>query len=583
MMRYLSLLVLLFSSIAQAAISKVASDTTNNGSNLTQSCTVDKPAGTAEGNFILFYVSVADSVVDVTDITSPSGITEIYEVETSNGQNRRVLAAYKVAGSSEPTTYQFTGDGGDDERWECGVTTLAGTAASQLDATFSSGSHYFEVENSAHTQNPPSVTTTTDGAWVIVLQFVSHNDVTATGPSSGYTELDSLIFDGSTSHRNWFVQYKEVATAGVEDPGAVSHTENGTNANDGSMFIIAVKPQISAGQEITLVSASETGIGGVPTDTVGDTTSGSAIITGMDDAALFAPGYEVTVSSGFSCSPYCAVLATTSTSITLDEAATSTVSNVTTTRRAYFDPALSTDTIDLDTETSGGCAFTFATDGDFSYSGCSGLQTIEYCPQGARTTPSCTWETTNATFYINNTPPELDLTTSGDDVIVLVKDVAMDAVNFVPSCTDANGHTMTLDFVKGTIPTGLTLSSGELSGTPTVENEAGEAMTLRCTDQGGLVDYETTTIYVLETVPMPEVDDESRTSAINTILTAQPWRLSEGDTGITVDDTCNNSEAADQVLSQDPVATTEMAAYDAIVLDVATLSCNFINTIRGRQ
>jgi hypothetical protein len=272
MKHLLPLVLLLLGAQAEAAITFRASDTTDNGSNAAQGCTVDKPAGTVQNDVMLFYVSVVDGVVDVTNISSPGGVTEIYEFTETAGQDRRLLWAYKVAGPSEGTTYVFTGDAGANERWECGVATFDGVHADVLDVTFASGSHYHQIENTAHIQDPPSITTNTDGAWVLTMQWISHDDVTAASPSSGYTTRDVIIFDGAVIHRNWYLQSKEVTTAGVENPDALTHTENGTGVNDGSLIVIALKlegtvlPEFSSGPTVSPTANGYT-IGGTVTCT----------------------------------------------------------------------------------------------------------------------------------------------------------------------------------------------------------------------------------------------------------------------------------------------------------------------------
>lgn len=331
-----------------------------------------------------------------------------------------------------------------------------------------------------------------------------------------------------------------------------------------------------AGQQIIVgIASSETGVAGIPTDVTGDTTIGSPVITGMTDAALFAEGYEVTVSAGFSCSPFCAVKSTTVDSITLHESATSSESNITTTRRAFFNPSVASgDVWEVDSQTLGACNIAFATDSDFSWSGCSGYEEFDYCVQdvsapsnGSFITPPC-WAT-DATVYINNTPPELDIQSAELDLQVFTKDATITPIDFNNLCFDADGHSLTVDFVQGTLPTGLTMTAGVLSGAPTVENETGVLMTARCADEGGLVDYEFMELIVIETVAMPQVTNLNQTDAINAILEQQFWRLGGGDLGITLRTFCSGLEASNEVLASEPVATTEMGPYDPIVLDIS--------------
>lgn len=74
-----------------------------NGSSLS-AVMVSKPIGTAQGDLMIAFMSKANSVT----WTQPSGWTEVAD----QGSNPSIGISYKVAGPSEPSSYQFSCGGG---------------------------------------------------------------------------------------------------------------------------------------------------------------------------------------------------------------------------------------------------------------------------------------------------------------------------------------------------------------------------------------------------------------------------------------------------------------------------------------
>lgn len=94
-----------------------------------------------------------------------------------------------------------------------------------VDTTISVDATTTTATSTAGDPNPAAITTVTNGAMVVVLAFLDDDLVEGgiTAPS-GYTLADSNQFGVSGSGGTVMAVYKEVATAGSEDPGTIVTT-----------------------------------------------------------------------------------------------------------------------------------------------------------------------------------------------------------------------------------------------------------------------------------------------------------------------------------------------------------------------
>lgn len=197
-----------------------------------------KPTGTVENDILL---AICSASIDATgNWVDPSGWVEIDEVAELVGRDRRLYVGYKIATGSEPSDYTF----------QAGVTTaVAGLIitltgqdlSTPFDEEYANGSHYQATENEENAA-AQDVITETNNAWVVLFQHVTHDDLTAQDPPSGYTELAATGI--GLSNRQLYICRKEVSI-GTEDPGVFTHAENGTGTNESSSFTLAIKPASS--------------------------------------------------------------------------------------------------------------------------------------------------------------------------------------------------------------------------------------------------------------------------------------------------------------------------------------------------
>ena len=174
-------------------------------------------------------------------------------------------------------------------------------------------------------------------------------------------------------------------------------------------------------------------------------------------------------------------------------------------------------------------------------------------------------------MYFFNTAPDCSGELSDPpDRLVLLEDAAMTAADYSPACDDVDSQAMTFSMFRSALPNGISISSaGVVTGTPDTENEAGVAIRIAGTDIGGLADtIDNRFIYVVNTWAMSTITGDTVTAANATIIAAAPW-LTET-LSILVTFNCDATVAKDDIISQNPAASAEIGALDAISAVVST-------------
>jgi hypothetical protein len=241
----------------------------------------------------------------------------------------------------------------------------------------------------------------------------------------------------------------------------------------------------------------------------------------------------------------------------------------------YYDPDVAVnDIVEADLATNeDGFVVSWQVDGDFSYPDtCGGCrQSIDYCVQDASvddgdfTTPDC-WATDDI-IWVNNSAPFAN----PYGPLVLDISVAMTSLDVCAEFTDADSDALTLTVTGGTLPTGLSIGGTgncTLSGTPSVEDEAGAEITFTATDIASDTGTMTMEIYVIDTITMPTLTDSDLDASLADELASFPWR--DPDPLQTASFKCSTAEASQQILSQTPAASTEVEADQAITVVVST-------------
>jgi hypothetical protein len=201
------------------------------------------PSGVTAG-YLLMMFSCRTGTSGAGAYVTPSGWTNIAALTMSTGTAaRHSFAAYRVAGSSEPVSYNLTTlDGSNIENWGAVMIAYRGVDSStQLDATSVGDITQGDTNNG----DPPSITTVTNSAWVVCFNYVrtGGNDLTAFTPPTGYTER---VDTASSTLFEIGIADKEVAVAGAENPGAFT-TGGAGSVNDHIVGTLALRPAAAPG------------------------------------------------------------------------------------------------------------------------------------------------------------------------------------------------------------------------------------------------------------------------------------------------------------------------------------------------
>lgn len=229
-MRWLALLLLL-PGLSQAAISWVDENTDVSAS--ATSATPTEPTGAAENDVIVCFASIA---VQDGAWTDPADFTEIDNNTWGAGSSDHTYLGYKIRGADAGSGYAFSYSGTAAQiRATCYA--LRSASNTQPDTTYNGASHYVETNDDAGATACGAVTTTTDGAWVMLHQFIGADGSFTQGVPSGYTARA----DHQVVERVHQIASKEVTSAGTETPGAWTHTDVAASA-DSACYTLSIRP-----------------------------------------------------------------------------------------------------------------------------------------------------------------------------------------------------------------------------------------------------------------------------------------------------------------------------------------------------
>ena len=191
--------------VIDPAVSYRTSQTANNGAGST-SLTINVPAGVAANDLLVAHVAVRGNGA----ITAPGGWTPL--VDTTNGNFIRQATYYRIAGSSEPTSYQWTfastPAGG-------GMSAFYGVkSTSPVDVTGTT-----QTANSA-TVTAPSVTTAANDA--LVLAFFAVRTSSAFDQAGGMTELYESSASGGVAAATDTMTQATAGPTGAKTSGVTS-------------------------------------------------------------------------------------------------------------------------------------------------------------------------------------------------------------------------------------------------------------------------------------------------------------------------------------------------------------------------
>ena len=192
--------------------------------------TLTKPAGTQTGD--LLVAVVAHGAGSRRSMTPPSGWTTVANTDRSNGKEVRIHAWYRVAGSSEPSSYAFTLTGGAGTAISGGIVDVSGAdAPNPLNA---SGS---QSNGAAATPvGSPSITTTLPSA-LLVFGGACNSGAGFTAPAGMAEQWDQATAGSGARVAT------TTAVAGFPGPGATGiRTATASSACRSVGLQIAITP-----------------------------------------------------------------------------------------------------------------------------------------------------------------------------------------------------------------------------------------------------------------------------------------------------------------------------------------------------
>jgi hypothetical protein len=184
-----------------------------------------------------------------------------------------------------------------------------------------------------------------------------------------------------------------------------------------------------------------------------------------------------------------------------------------------------------------------------------------------------TWHAEEFDFVANNIAPVCGATLEA----VLLVDAAMTSIDLNALCTDGEDDVLTFTLDSGTLPTGLSIMDGVISGTPTVEDEAGETLVYVADDGYGGSTTQELFLLPLETLPATDC-----TTAETQQGDCEAAFESDFSNAVSFDISTQQHDtiAEGVVISQSPIAGAEMAPFSTVDLLVSLGPCggNMWNT-----
>lgn len=167
------------------------------------------------------------------------------------------------------------------------------------------------------------------------------------------------------------------------------------------------------------------------------------------------------------------------------------------------------------------------------------------------------------TLIANNTVPSCG---TGILPLLLERNVAVTPFELSSACVDADGDALTAAITSGSLNTGLAMSStGQVTGTPTVNAPTGNVIDVTFTDTAGDTAVQKYDIFVTADVTIPDCTGVTAAVCIG-LVEANGWL-----TAIPVYQ-YSSSVAAGYVISTDPTGTVDLFSSVTIYISLGTIN-----------
>lgn len=211
-----------------ADVTYVNSATGGATSGTAESCTA--PASIASGD-ILVAMFNNNETGTISDNNGATPFTQGLARRGYNGNSGGYTIWYRVAGGSEPATYNFTCSASD--RWAIIIAAFRGGHVTDIWDVAPSAST--ESLDSSNTRNSPTLTTITNGAMMIAMGVMDSSTLTFSAtPADSFTSMQN-----NSGEELLQASYKVKTTAGLQ--AAVGWTTS-VDGTEGAFQLFSIKP-----------------------------------------------------------------------------------------------------------------------------------------------------------------------------------------------------------------------------------------------------------------------------------------------------------------------------------------------------
>jgi hypothetical protein len=284
--------------------------------------TITKPTGTVSGDLLVAtFFSNNGFYTNDTNLTPPSGWTTVNEFIQNPGSNpsRAIGIYYKIAGGSEPASYDWTCNDGSNSHLT--MTAIeAGTFDSSTPIGTTSGVDYArQYQPSASTSvSAPTVTPAVDDSLGIAVFSVTGlaGSHTWTSPSG----WDERVDGGGGTHNRGSVHTKALTTSAT---GSITGTCTSSVPQDqGAGMVVVVRPAAGGATDLVVADLTVTVVADAPTLTqTHELVVSDLTVTVAADAPTLTQTHVLTVAD--------ATVATTIDTVTLTQVHSLVVSDLT--------------------------------------------------------------------------------------------------------------------------------------------------------------------------------------------------------------------------------------------------------------
>ena len=168
--------------------------------------------------------------------TDPADWTQIDQFDTTTGSSAaRMYIGYKVRGADAGSGYSFGWSGTEGNAGAMMITYRGGDTSTPFDVTYVKATHFVETSNARNTAAQP-ITTTTDGAMVVLMQHHSGEAIDTFGPPTNYQQRTA---QAGTSINQYSCD-RLITSASTETPGVFTHTD-AVETQDPRTFTLAIR------------------------------------------------------------------------------------------------------------------------------------------------------------------------------------------------------------------------------------------------------------------------------------------------------------------------------------------------------